>query len=188
MSQPPNLCGGSPWRTSVAQFQLICPFQCDHNSLPLPAWRLAPHATTLPPDTQQATERTHTCLLVVVVVQSLSRVQLSVSPWTEACQAPLASTISQSLLKLMSIESVMASNRLILCCPLLLLLSIFPSIGVFSNESALCTCPYWDPFFGVPFRTPHMPFHSSLLEKRDTVILTPSFGWRSLMYQFLGLR
>ena len=137
VSQPLNLCGGSPWRTSVAQFQLICPFQCDHNSLPLPPWSSAPHATTPPPDTQQATERTHTCPLVVVVVQSLSHVQLSVSPWTEAHQAPLASTISQSLLKLMSIESVMPPNHLSLCHPLLLLPSIFPSIGVFSNESAL---------------------------------------------------
>ena len=56
----------------------------------------------------------------------------------QACQAPLSSTISQSLLKIMSIESVMLSNHLILCCPLLLLPSIFPSIRVFSNESALC--------------------------------------------------
>ena len=59
------------------------------------------------------------------------------TPWTAACQASLSFTISWSLLKLMSIESVMPSNHLILCCPLLLLPSIFPSIRVFSSESAL---------------------------------------------------
>ena len=59
-------------------------------------------------------------------------------PWTTACQASLSFTISQSLLKLMSTESVMPSNRLIFCHPLLLLPSIFPSTRVFSNESALC--------------------------------------------------
>ena len=61
----------------------------------------------------------------------------SVTPWTAACQASLSLTISWSLLKLMSIESMMPSNYLILCCPLLLLPSIFPSIRVFSNEWAL---------------------------------------------------
>ena len=71
-------------------------------------------------------------------VQSLSHVQLFVTPWTAAHQASLPTTDSQSLPKLMSIESVMPSNHLILCCPLLLLPSIFPSIKVFSNESAVC--------------------------------------------------
>ena len=70
-------------------------------------------------------------------VQSLSCVQLFATPWTAACQASLSITNSQSLLKLMSIELVMQSNHLILCRPLLLLPSIFPSIKVFSNESAL---------------------------------------------------
>ena len=70
-------------------------------------------------------------------VQSLSHIQLFVTPWTVARQASLPITNSQSLLKLMSIESVMPSNHLILCCPLLLLSSIFPSIRVFSNESVL---------------------------------------------------
>ena len=69
-------------------------------------------------------------------VQSLSCVRLFATPWTAACQTFLSITKSQSLLKLISIESVMPSNHLILCCPLLLL-SIFPSIRVFSNESAL---------------------------------------------------
>ena len=71
-------------------------------------------------------------------VLSLSHVQLFAIPWTAACQASLSFTISQSLLKLMSIELVMPSNHLILCHPLLLLPSVFPSIRVFSNESALC--------------------------------------------------
>ena len=70
-------------------------------------------------------------------VQSLSHVRLFVTPWTTACQASLSITNSRSLLKPMSIESVMASNHFILCHSLLLLPSIFPSIRVFSNESAL---------------------------------------------------
>ena len=70
-------------------------------------------------------------------VQSLSRVQLFAIPWTATCLASLSITNSRSLLKLMSIESVMPFNRLILCCPLLLLPSIFPSIRVFSSESVL---------------------------------------------------
>ena len=71
-------------------------------------------------------------------VQSLSHVLLFVTPWTAACQASLSITNSQSLLKLMSIEPVMPSNHVILCHPLLLSPSIFPSIRVFSNESVLC--------------------------------------------------
>ena len=70
-------------------------------------------------------------------VQSLSRVRLFVTSWTAARQASLSIANSQSLLKLMSIESVMPSNRLILCHPPLLPPSIFPNIRVFSNESAL---------------------------------------------------
>ena len=71
-------------------------------------------------------------------VQSLSHVCLFVMPWTAACQASLSITNSLSLLKWMSITSVMPSNHLILCHPLLLPPSIFPSIRVFSNESVLC--------------------------------------------------
>ena len=70
------------------------------------------------------------------LVQSLSRVQLIATPWTAAHQVSLSITNSQSLLKLMSIESVMPSNHLILCCPLLPPL-IFPSVRVFSSESVL---------------------------------------------------
>ena len=65
-------------------------------------------------------------------------VWLFVTPWNAACQASLSITNSQSLVKLMSIESVMPSNHLILCCPILLLPSVFASIRVFSNESVLC--------------------------------------------------
>ena len=72
-----------------------------------------------------------------VTVQSLSRVRLFVTPWTAAGQASLSFTTSRSLLKLMSVESVMPTNHLILCRPFLLLPSIFPSIRVFSDESAL---------------------------------------------------
>ena len=75
---------------------------------------------------------------VILVVQSLSCVRLFVTPWTAACQAPLSSTISQSLLKSMSIEQVMLSSHVILQYPHLLSPSIFPSIRVFSSESAPC--------------------------------------------------
>ena len=71
------------------------------------------------------------------VVLSLSLVQLFATPWTAAHQASLSFTIALSLLKLMSIESMMVSDHLTLCCPLFLLPSIFPSIRVFSDESAL---------------------------------------------------
>ena len=83
-------------------------------------------------------------------VQSFSRVRLFVTPWTEALQASLSITNSKNLLKLMSIESVMPSNHLILCCPLLLP-SIFPSIRVFSNESALPIrwTKYWSFSFNI---------------------------------------
>ena len=73
----------------------------------------------------------------VFVVQLLSHIQLFVTLWTAACQASMSFTISQNLLRLMSIKSVMPSNHLVLCHPLLLLPSIFSSIRVFSNELAL---------------------------------------------------
>jgi len=85
------------------------------------------------------------------VVQSVSHVQLFVTSWTAARQASLSFIISQSLLKLMSIESVMPSNRLVLCHPLPFLPSIFPSIRVFSNESSLCIGwpKYWSFIFSI---------------------------------------
>ena len=94
----------------------------------------------------------HTRLLSrFVVVQPLSHVPLFATPWTAAHKASLSFTISQSLLKLMSIESVMPSNHFILCHPLLLLPLIFPSIRVFSSESALRTRSpkYWSFSFSI---------------------------------------
>ena len=90
-------------------------------------------------------------LCFVVVVQSLSPVRLFATPWTAACQASLSFTTSWSLLKLMSTESVMPSNQLVLCHPLLLLTSIFPSIRVFPNESAphIRWPKYWNFSFNI---------------------------------------
>ena len=84
-------------------------------------------------------------------VQSLSRVQLFVTPWTAACQASLSITNSRSLLKLMSIASVMPSNNLILCGPFLLLPSVLHKIGVFSSESVLhiSWSKYWSFSFSI---------------------------------------
>ena len=84
-------------------------------------------------------------------VQSLSHVQFSATPWTAARQASLSITNSWSLLKLMSIESVMPFNHLILCCLLLLLPSVFPSIRVFSSDSALhiTWSKYWSFSFSI---------------------------------------
>ena len=80
-----------------------------------------------------------------------SHVQLFVTPWTAACQASLSIANSQSLLKLMSIKSVMPSNHLFLCHPLFLSPSIFPSIKVFSSESVLCIRgpKYWSFSFSI---------------------------------------
>ena len=86
----------------------------------------------------------------MLVVQLLSRVQLFVTSWTAARQASLSFTISWSLFKLMSVESVMSSNHLILCRPLLLLPSIFPSIRVFFNELALRI--RWPKYWSFSFR------------------------------------
>ena len=89
--------------------------------------------------------------LSISSVQSLSRVRLLETPWTAARQASLSITIAENLLKLMSTESVMPSNHLILCRPLLLLPSIFPSIRVFSSESVLhISWPkYWSFSFNI---------------------------------------
>ena len=97
-------------------------------------------------------------------VQSLSCVQLFATPWTAAHQASLSITNSWSLLKLMSIESVMPSNHLILCHPLLLLPSIFPSIWVFSNESALHI--RWPKYWSFSFSITPSSEHSGLISFR----------------------
>ena len=97
-------------------------------------------------------------------VQSLSHVQLFTTPWTTACLPFLSITNSWSLLKLISIESMMPSNHLILCCPLLLLPSIFPSIRVFSNESALHI--RWPKYWSFSFNIHRSNEHSGLISFR----------------------
>ena len=96
----------------------------------------------------------HACIGSVSSVQSLSHVQLFATPWPAALQASLSITNSWRLLELMSIELVMPSNHLMLCCPLLLLPPIIPSIRLFSNESVLCIrwLKYWSFSFSIsPF-------------------------------------
>ena len=97
-------------------------------------------------------------------VQLLSHVWLFATPWTTAHQASLSITNSQSLPELMSIESVMPSNHLILCCPLLLLPSVFCSIRVFSNESALRI--RWPKYWSFSFSISPSNEHSGLVSFR----------------------
>jgi len=105
-----------------------------------------------------------TCRFHISSVQSLSHVQLFATPWTAACQASLSITNFQSLLKLVSIELMMSSNHLILCRPLLLLPSIFPSIRVFSNESALRI--RWPKYQSFNFKINPSNEHSGLISLR----------------------
>ena len=98
------------------------------------------------------------------LVQSLSRVRLFATPWIAERQASLSITNSRSPPKLISIESVMPSNHLILCCPLLLLASIFPSIRVFSNESALCI--RWPKYWSFSFSISPSNEHPGLISFR----------------------
>ena len=104
-------------------------------------------------------------------VQSLSGVWLFATPWAAACQASLSIANFRSLLKLMSIESVMPSNHLILYCPLLLLPSIFPSIRVFSSESGLCI--RWPKDWSFSFNISHSNEYSGLISFR--------FDWLDLL-------
>ena len=130
------------WISSLAPWYL--PKWTENYVHPKPCtWTLT--ATSLRMAKTRKQSRCPLVVIIVVVVQSLSCVQLFVTPWTAAHQASLSIASSQSLLKLMSIESVMPSNHLILCRPLLLLPSIFLSTRVFSNELALhITWPkYW---------------------------------------------
>ena len=108
-------------------------------------------------------------------VQSLSHVRLFATPWTAECQASLSITNSWSLPKLMSIELVMPSNHLILCRPFLLLPSIFPSIRVFSNESALHIS--WPKYWSFSFNIGPSNEHPGLISFRmDWVDLLESKG------------
>ena len=104
------------------------------------------------------------CKLHFSSVQSLSPVWLSATPWTAARQASLSITNSQSLLKLMSIELVMPSNHLTLCCTLLLLPSIFPNITVFSNKSVLHI--RWPKYWSFNFSISHSDEYSGSISFR----------------------
>ena len=104
-------------------------------------------------------------------IQSLSHVWLFATPWTAALQASLSITNSQSLLKLMFIESVMPSSHLILCRPLLLLPSVFPSIWVFSNESALHI--RWPNYWSFSFNISPSNEYSGLIFFRDGLVGSP---------------
>ena len=124
------------------------------------------------------TAKTHTLSqLFHSSVQSLSHVQLFATPWTAARQASLSITNSLSLPKLKSIKSVMPSNHLIFCRPLLLLSSIFPSIRVFSNESALHI--RWPKYWSFSFNISPSNEHPGLISFRRWT------GWIS--FQFKGL-
>ena len=112
----------------------------------------------------------HVKLLFVVAVLLLSHVFLFVTPRTAACQASLSITISQSLHKFMSIEWVMLFNHLILCHPLLLLPSIFPSIRVFSSESALHI--RWPKYWSFSFSISPSSKHSGLISLKE---INPEF-------------
>ena len=114
-------------------------------------------------------------------VQPLSHVQLFVTPWTAARQASLSITNSRSLSRLMSIESVMPSNHLILCRPLLLPPSIFFNIRVFSNESVLCIRwpKYWSFSFNISPSNEHSGLNSFRIDWLD--VLTVQGTLKSLL-------
>ena len=112
----------------------------------------------------QTLPATYTAWLLVAVIQSPRRVWLSEIPWTAARQASLSLTISCSLLKFRSIELVMPSNHLILCLPLLLLPSVFPSIRIFSNELAFRI--RWPKYWSFSFSTSTSNEYSGLISFR----------------------
>ena len=118
-------------------------------------------------------------------VQLLSRVRLFVTPWTAAHQASLSNTNSQSLSKLVSIQLVMPSNHLILCHPLLLLPSIFLSIRVFSNESALgIRWPKYGSFgFNISPSNEHSGLISFRVDRLDRLDFLQISSWRSFVPQ-----
>ena len=106
-------------------------------------------------------------------VQLLSCVQLFATPWTAALQPSLSINNSQSLFKLMPIELVMPSNHLLLCCPLLLLPSLFPRIRVFSNESVLCIRwpKYWSFSFSISPSNEHPGLISFRMDWLDLLVV-----------------
>ena len=128
-------------------------------------------------------------------VQLLSHVRLFATPWAAACQASLSITNSQSLLKLMSFESVMPSNHLIVCHPLLLPPSIFINIRVFSNELVLCIRwpKYWSFSFNISPSNEYsglisfrMDWLDLLCSPRDSQMSSPIPQFKNINYLALG--
>ena len=105
---------------------------------------------------------------------SCSFMSNSVTPWIAACQVSLSFTVSRSLLKLMLIELMMPSNDLILCHPLLILPSVFPSTGVFSNESAVCI--RWPKYWSFSFSISSSSVYSGLIYLGLTDLILLSKG------------
>ena len=133
-------------------------------------------------------------IIVIISVQSLSRAPLFATPWNAAHQASLSITISESLLKLMSIDSMMPTNHLTFYCPLLLLPSIFPSIRAFSNELALlirwpkyCTFSFCispsNEYSGLSFRIDWL----DLLAVQGTLESSPAPQFKSIHSSALSL-
>ena len=123
-------------------------------------------------------------LLYIVVVRLFDCVQLFATPWTAAPQASLSFTISLTLLKLMSFESMMPSNSPILCHPLLLLPSIFPSIRVFSNELAICIG--WPKYWSFSFSIGLSDEYSGLISFRiDWFDLLAAQGTLQILLQYI---
>ena len=121
------------------------------------------------------TEYKWALLNIIHSVRLLSHVWLFVTPWTAACQASLSITNSLNLLRLMSTESVLPSNHLILCFPLFLMSSIFPNIRVFSNESVLCI--RWPKYWSFSFNFSPSNEHSGLISfKMDWLDLLTARG------------
>ena len=128
----------------------------------------------------------HWVFVIQFLIQSLSHIQLFATPWTIACQASLPITNSQSLLELISIESVMSSNHLILCHPLLLP-SISPSIRVFLNESVLCIS--WPKYWSFSFSISPSNEYSGLISFRiDWLDLLAVQGTLKSLLQHHGLK
>ena len=148
--------------TGVASF--ATPY-CSTPGFPVPTWTqhsnlyLRPSPFLSPPDCYIQLPTCH-----LFIVQSLSHVLLFATPWNAACQASLSFTISWTLLKLMSIELVMPSNRFVLCHPVLLLPSVFPSIRVFSNESGLYF--RWSKYWSISFSISPSNEYSGLISFR----------------------